>query len=340
LAWRFSNSKRKTLSGTDDRMSGPATDNAPIWHDDIEAAEWDRAVAALGGHPLQSALWGDARRDVDGIDDRRWMALRDGQPVWLARIEKRRTPVGWIGWVPRGPTGKLEGMSDLPDSLRQRIRKEGAILLVTDRWCRSRAGRPRRRAPGTIWIDLTCGLDTLSKNFDKQWRYGIGRSRRDGVIVRMATDATEICRFFSLCETVAETKHFDFTASPALMERLLARTDGPVEARLFLACLKGEVAAGAFVFRCGRSLHYFWGATDRAQVRVRAAEALQWAAIEWGVAQGCTRYDLEGIDPLRNPGTYAFKKKMGGEEITLAGRQYLPIGVRGRVLAWADGTFR
>ena len=67
---------------------------------------------------------------------------------------------------------------------------------------------------------------------------------------------------------------------------------------------------------------------------MRAGEAVHWAAIEWGLAMGCTRYDLEGIDPQGNPGTYKFKKKMGGTEVALSGKRYIPIGTYGRIVSW------
>lgn len=322
-------------------MHGRTANDTVIWRDDADAAEWDRALAVLGGHPLQSALWGDARRKIDEIHDHRWMALRHGQPIWLARIEERPTPLGWIGWVPRGPVGEAVDMSDLPETLKHALGKSGMALMVTDRWAQPAIENEHTTsAPRTIWVDLTCGLDALYKRLAKQWRYGVGRARRDGVVVDMAINADDIRQFFVLCESVATMKHFDLAGSPALMEDLLAKTDGPVEARLFLARFNGAITAGAFIFRCGRSLHYFWGATDRARARVRSAEAVQWAAIEWGIAQGCTRYDLEGIDPVGNPGTYEFKKKMGGHEMTLVGKRYYPVGIRGRLLAWIDRGFR
>jgi len=39
------------------------------WKREPSAAEWDHALAALAGHPLQSALWGESRRMVDGTRD-------------------------------------------------------------------------------------------------------------------------------------------------------------------------------------------------------------------------------------------------------------------------------
>lgn len=87
--------------------------------------------------------------------------------------------------------------------------------------------------------------------------------------------------------------------------------------------------------RAGKHLHYLWGAVDRAHARARAGEALQWAVIEWGLAQGCTRYDLEGIDPVNNPGTYQFKKKMGGTQIQLQQQLERPLDWRGSVVLQA-----
>ena len=68
----------------------------------------------------------------------------------------------------------------------------------------------------------------------------------------------------------------------------------------------------------------------------RVGEAVQWGAIEWALDRGCTLYDLEGIDPERAPTVYAFKKKMGGREVMLAGKQYSASSFAGRTLAWLD----
>lgn len=317
---------------------GAALSNQLTWRESTDSLSWDRALAALGGHPLQSALWGDARRILDGIIDRRFVAVRDGEPVSLVRIEQRPIFGGrWVGWTPRGPAGETTELSDLSAGLRDRLRRDGMCLFVTDRWAAPKFDHPSARsAPRTIWIDLSVGIEKLAQNLDKQWRYGVGRAQRLGVTVDSRSDANDIARFFALCTAVAENKGFALRTSVALMERLLDQSGRDVEARLFLARFQGSIVAGAFVIRCGRSLHYIWGATDRAAANARAGEAVQWAAIEWGVASGCKRYDLEGIDPVRNAGTHAFKMKMGGSEVVLVGKRYYPLAYYGRVFAWLD----
>ena len=71
------------------------------WRKDPDPADWDSALARLGGHPLQSALWGTARKAIDGFQESRWMALKGGAPVYLIRYEERPVPaLGKIAWVP------------------------------------------------------------------------------------------------------------------------------------------------------------------------------------------------------------------------------------------------
>ena len=312
------------------------------WRDDVDPASWDRALAGLGGHPLQSALWGDARRDVDGIRDHRLMALVDDRPGWMIRIEERRLPLlGWVGWAPRGPTGPANRDGELMNAAMCRLRGEGMRLLVTDPWREADVNvEVEERRPRTIWIDLNRGRERLLADLDKQWRYGVRKARQLGVHVSQTSNEDELLWFHALCIDLSQQKGFRAPASLPFM-RMLVRSGGDdVEAQLLVAHHDGRTAAGSFLIRCGTSVHYFWGATDRAHARSRAGEAVQWASIEWALDHSCTLYDVEGIDPEGNPGTYAFKKKMGGQEITLEGKGCHTLGVVGGVLAWFQSLHR
>jgi CelD/BcsL family acetyltransferase involved in cellulose biosynthesis len=151
--------------------------------------------------------------------------------------------------------------------------------------------------------------------------------------------AVEHC--YALCGEIGRRKGFSVPASRSLMKALLkgGPNDGS-EARLLIARSGDQICAGSFVIRCGRNANYFWGAVDRAFAQQRAGEAVQWASIEWALQRGCTLYDLEGIDPQKDPGTYAFKKKTGGLEVSLKGKQYLPLSPVGRVAAWLEASLR
>ena len=83
---------------------------------------------------------------------------------------------------------------------------------------------------------------------------------------------------------------------------------------------EGEVAiAGLVVSAMGDTGIYLLGATGDAGLNAKGAYLLQWSLIAWLKENGCTRYDLGGIDPASNPGVYHFKKGLSGADAT-----YLP----------------
>ena len=306
------------------------------WQIDPASGVWDSCLARLGGHPLQSALWGQARRAVDGIDELRFLATQAGRPLFMARVERRRIPVlGSIAWMPKGPAHNdhVEAKSaytQLLDMLKQRdfiLAVDGAYPTAIEATPPGRALPPRTQ---TAVLDIAQGKDALWSALDSQWRYGVGRAERLGVTVERSKSANDLRDFFSLCETTSRQKRFDLPGSLALLEALVnGRSDGEVSMELFVARVESRLAAGAAIFRCGMRVHYFWGATDRDLSRFRAGEAVQWAVIEWACKQGMRSYDLEGLDRAANPGTYAFKAKMGGNIITLPIRQANALNLRG-----------
>jgi len=302
---------------------------------ELDDAKWDTALAVLGGHPLQSAHWGRARERVDG---RAYVAVAlasNDRVVSLARAEIRSLPVlGKAAWIPRGPTTAPEVGPDASAEWPHILSALGFSLCVANPWVRAERPASRRDAPRTIWIDLSRGRDALWAGLQKKWRHGVGYASRAGVAVTETREPASVKAFFRLCHAVSETKGFLLPASePLLLALLEGPTDAPVSSHLFTASSAGRLAAGAFIIRCGASVHYFWGATDRELAGQRPGEALHWAVIEWALARGCVLYDLEGIDPVGNPGTYEFKRKMGGQEVPLASTEVIGLSWLGRLAA-------
>ena len=295
---------------------------------------WDQMLASLNGHPLQSALWGESRKQVDGYDSLYLMCAKEETPTFMARVETRRLPLlGTVAWIPRGPVLAANVLFDeLAAPFYDQLRQRGFSLVVSDLYS-ERLDIAPNSGVHTIWLDLTQGLDALKKRIDKQWLYGVRRAAREGVEVRCASNPEEVRTFFNMCLEISQDKGFELPGSEALMQLLLRPSDVPdQEMHLFLALYEGKIGAGAFVARSGQHAHYFWGAANRTLSRQRVGEVVQWAVIEWAVARGCTRYDLEGIDPINNPGVYAFKKKMGGDEVELCGKSVQPLNLRGKLI--------
>lgn len=305
---------------------------------DVASDEWDRELARLGGHPWQSALWGDVRRHVDGVIDHRWLVRRSNKIVQMVRFEERRIPaLGRVAWITRGPVNQNTASVGLEADIRECLKDRKFVLAVSNPWCRntfvSRNAGSVDKGPRTIWIDLTLGQGRLWQNLSKNFRRDIRLAHRHGVTVETTRDRQSVSEYFDLCSHISRMKGFELRESAEQMQSLLNHSSGEVEAQLFLARYEGGVAAGAFVLRCGQSVHYLTGASDRSYTKQCPGNALHWAIIEWALGRECRCYDLEGIDPKGNAGTYSFKKRMGGEEVTLAARQLEPINTTGRMLA-------
>lgn len=307
------------------------------WRDDLPAQEWDKTLAWLGGHPLQSCHWGEARKKVDGTPYLRLAGFRGGHAICLARAEVRKIPLaGSLAWLPRGPTIASAVNSNINAALQQELKRRGFILAAANPWQRaeSNGSGQNEDRPRTIWIDLKVAKDVLWAGLQKKWRHGVGYAERHGVTVQRTRATAQVRSFFGSCEEISQTKGFKLPASAGLMETLMGcGINGGVTSHLFVASVEGAFAAGAFIIRCGNSIHYLWGATDRAYSRLRPSEAVQWAVIEWALDEGCALYDLEGIDPANNPGVAAFKRKMGGKEIVLNHPDVTPLSAKGTLLA-------
>jgi hypothetical protein len=302
-----------------------------------DTSQWDAWLARLGGHPLQSRLWGEARLAAEGIEYE-CLAVFDPEGIVqaLARVEARKVPLlGSFAWMPKGPV--CSEAFDPWSGLEEALRTLGFAGWAASPWEAVAAEAVPVPGPRTIWLDLTRGWDALLQDMDSQFRYGARRALRDGLLVSSTVSEAQARAFHGLCLAISARKGFDLPASEALMQQLLlqSRSGGPVEARLFVATSQDSLVGGAFILRAGKHVHYLWGAVDRAHARARAGEALQCAVIEWALAQQCTLYDLEGIDPINNAGTYQFKKKVGGSEVQLRAQREQALDWRGSLLLQA-----
>ena len=259
--------------------------------DDWPPEVWDANLARLGGHPLQSAMWGLARAK-QGTREFRIALVSANNVHWMGRVEVRSVPVlGLVGWVPKGPTS-LTGFdpSWQPDEvLRGYLRKRGIHLLVTDPYARDDlVPEDVSRSPATIWIDLTIGREAVFAGLDKKWRNGVRRAAKEGVFVSQSSAPEDVATFVELCSEISSRKGFQLNVSRDIAAELLAQGTVSSRACLFVARRQGAFLSAALIMVVGQHWHYFWGGTNRSVGDFRAGEAVQWAVIEAAIAASAT----------------------------------------------------
>ena len=112
---------------------------------------------------------------------------------------------------------------------------------------------------------------------------------------------------------------------------------------------EGEMLAAIAVFALGTRAWYMWGASGESGRNLMPNHALQWAAMRWAKARGCTLYDLWGIpdevganpDAYTEPeswgegglwGVYRFKQGFGGQVVRYTGAWDMPLSRPGYAL--------
>lgn len=316
---------------------------SPIHH----ATEW-RAILANFSHPhvLQSWEWGQIKAQT-GWQAERYALLQQQKPVAAFQFLWRQ-PIPYlplrIGYITKGPTVAWDDL-DLVDQtlsmIEQLARKRRCILVKVDPDLRTDTttgrlvlhGLARRgwrfsneqiQFKNTGLSDLSAGEEALLGAMKSKWRYNVRLAEKRGVTVRVAGPA-DLATFYQLYR---ETGARDgFLVRPLSYYRttweafLQAEADGnnPAGGTLLLAEHPDEptAVAGLFLFRYGTTSWYFYGASSERRRRDMPNYLLQWEAMRWSLAHGCTTYDWWGAptdpdDPSDDmQGVWQFKQGFG-----------------------------
>ena len=300
------------------------------------------------GNILQTTTWGHLKANF-GWD---WDVVAAGQkraPRAGALILYRKLPlrVGTIAYVPRGPLvdwADAETAADLLHAIEQSARHHRAWALWLEPHVLDgpeirqqlaalevQASERTVQPPRTVLVDLTADEDEILMRMKSKTRYNIRYAKRKGVTVRQGTvDDADI--YYNLMETTAERNEFGIHTQ-AYYRQVLEHFLPQKQAALLIAEVDDDPVAAIIVFALGKTAWYFYGASSNRHRKKMPTYALQWAAMCWAKARGCTTYDLWGIPDFDEEtledefiersdglwGVYRFKRGFGGEVVRYAG---------------------
>ena len=154
-------------------------------------------------------------------------------------------------------------------------------------------------------------------------RYNVRLAERKGVQVRAGRPGRPGPAVSHVCRNIRPRRLRHPLAG--LLPRRLGALYAAGLAQPLVAEVEGEPVAALVIFRFARTAWYLYGMSRDAHRDKMPNHLLQWQAMRWAMAQGCTRYDFWGApdefvetDPLW--GVWRFKEGFGGQLVRHIGR--------------------
>jgi lipid II:glycine glycyltransferase (peptidoglycan interpeptide bridge formation enzyme) len=312
-----------------------------------DEAAWQTLLGrSVAGDFLHDWAWAEVAA-FDGQPQRRFVLEEDGAIVALVAAQERRLPLGRAFWyVPHGPVLDYadpragEWLRALSIGLREVGRplrvvaaklepRVEAVSADVALFARLRADPRPIQVGQTRIVELTDD-ETLMASFDKDTRYAVRRSQREGVAVRFFTDGADSAPIDDLHGLVIETqRRAGFPLPPLERYRIAWRALAGSGRASILEARRGDelLASGMLVVEGDRSFYLFSGSRreDQGEPKHYASYLMQWEMMRRARELGSRQHDLWGIAPAGaapdHPwhGVGLFKKGFGGREVRWAG---------------------
>ena len=319
----------------------------------ITASEWRSFLKTHPrAHLLQTAEWGTLKAEGG------WQVERVQQGDLGAQILFQPLPLGMsVAYIPRGPVvpegddWPPAGWDSFLSEVDQVCEDKNAVFLkiepdfweggFPDEFNPPRGFRSSAHAiqpPRSLVISLKETEEEILGRMKSKTRYNIRLAKRKDIVVHRRQD---LALFYPLLESTAERADFGIHDREYYRQVFdLLHPQG--SCALFVASYQEQPLASIMVFLRGKRSWYFYGASSPEHRDRMPTYRVQWEAMRWAKAQGCTSYDLWGVpdydfDTLEDQflersdglwGVYRFKRGFGGELKRTCGpwdRVYSPL---------------
>ncbi|GAB4487103.1 MAG: peptidoglycan bridge formation glycyltransferase FemA/FemB family protein [Anaerolineales bacterium] len=291
-------------------------------------------------HILQTAEWGELKRAF-GWDVER-LVIGD----WGIQILFRKLPLGFtVAYAPKPVFSHQYSVSSHQSSVISEpfwreiddvCRKKRAVFLKIepDFWSDSPQSlttlhssliisKHNIQPPRTVIVSLEGSEDEVLGRMKQKTRYNVRLAEKKGVTVRAWDDLQGFHRMM----TVTGGRD-GFGVHSLEYYRTAYELFYPVGmADLLVAEYQSRPLAALMVFALGQRAYYLYGASTDEERNRMPTYLLQWRAMQWARARGCTEYDLWGVPDADEEtleahfetrqnglwGVYRFKRGFGGQ---------------------------
>lgn len=326
----------------------------------MQTTHWAGVVAGYHGHTPRYAWVRDGEQPVGALllflEPYFQLLTRAGHPT-LHGLTKRVLPV--LRWK-RGPVipdarRRAEVLDALLDGLRAEARASGALCvekattlpdLAQPDYATVLAGSGAWHAHATFLVNLSAGEDAVWAGMKKVARKAVRRAENQGIIVRRVTDEQDLGKVWRMLTEGWERLGTRYGRRQDFLGFLWQNLHPDGHCEFFLAEVGGESVGSMGVWQFNGYVYEFFSGRAHAAdaTRINVGDAIKWAIIRWGCAQGHRIYDLAGVIPVpmtpKETGIFAFKEKWGGTYAEYAVFSASYRKRRQRVIDTVHGTLR
>jgi lipid II:glycine glycyltransferase (peptidoglycan interpeptide bridge formation enzyme) len=313
----------------------PLEDGYTAEFDTVDRDEWYRILKEFSDSSIYQTWSYDTVRCGEG--NLSHFALRQGgKIVAAAQARILRLPLVGFGaaYVRWGPLWQRRNQTEDPQVLRMAFRalrneyacRRGLILRIFPVLYGDNSNlfldmlqkegyspSPEKNRSRTLIVALTPPIEELRKRFDQKWRNCLNKAERNNLDVIEGTDDSLFADFISLYRELLQRKKFQEPNDINEFRQIQRDFPDELKMRIFLCRSDGISSAGAIFTAIGDTGVYLFGATNDQGMANKGSYLLQWRAMQWMKNSGCRSYNLNGINPDANPGSYHFKAGVAGK---------------------------
>jgi hypothetical protein len=165
----------------------------------------------------------------------------------------------------------------------------------------------------TILMDLAPTLADLREGMSSHWKRELKAAEKNNLEFIEGSSEELFETFIGMYKEMVSRKKFVEPNDIYQFKQIQSRLPESLKMRVLLCKSGAGLSAGAIYSRVGNSAIYLFGATSNAGMKSRGSYFLQWKIVETLKQQGAALYNLNGINPDKNPGTYKFKNDLAGK---------------------------
>ncbi len=271
------------------------------------------------------------RRNVSHLILKKSGAVAAIAQVRVAKLPFVNTGIAYIRW---GPIWRRAATEPNVDTFRQAVRalrnefvcKRGLALrlfpllydsapscfsaILAEEGFSLAANQPSAR---TMLMDLSAPLEQLREGTRPHWKRHLKTAERMGLEVVEGAEGELFEEFKGIYKEMVSRKKLMALNDISQLQSIQAGLPEKLKMKIMMCKSSDGICASLVYSAIGKTAVYLFGATSNAGLKTSASYLLHWRLVEKLKQDGIAVYNLHGIDPVTNPGTYRFKRDLAGK---------------------------